>query len=116
MLVVQRSIPYPVQPHYIERACIGLTGRLSGQLLGRSTTPKNAVLSLPQTTTDILFRRLPVGINWFFWSGYGWFVSMTACKEGDMVKEPHIVEDDAMASQQKGLFQMVQLIKNCKRQ
>jgi hypothetical protein len=41
---------------------------------------------------------------------------MTACKEGDMVKEPHIVEDDAMASQQKALFQMVQLIKNCKRQ
>jgi hypothetical protein len=41
---------------------------------------------------------------------------MTACKEGDMVKEPHMVEDDATASQQKGLFQMVQLIKNCKRQ
>jgi hypothetical protein len=114
-LLVHRNIPYPVQPHYIERACIGLTGWLGGQLLGRSTTPKNAVLSLPQTTTDILFQRLPVGINWFFWSGYGWFVSMTACKVGDMVKEPHM-EDDAMASQEKALFQMSQLIKNCKRQ
>jgi hypothetical protein len=40
---------------------------------------------------------------------------MTACKVGDKVKEPHM-EDDVMASQQKALFQMAQLIKNCKRQ
>jgi hypothetical protein len=88
LLVVQRSIPSPVQPHYIERAYIGLTGWLSGQLLGQSTTPKSAALSLPQTTTDILFWRHLVSINWFLWSGWGWFVLMTACKVGGMVKVP----------------------------
>ena len=67
-------------------SCVFRHPVVSGRLLGQSTTPKSALLSLPKRQWISLLGICSASYNWWSEAGVSWFVSKTSWEAWCVVK------------------------------